>query len=72
MKSENLDKLLLSVSEVCKILSISRGTYFVLKAAGRIGPKEIKFGVKIYLRKNEIYAWVDAGCPSKNKWHWEK
>jgi excisionase family DNA binding protein len=63
-------RLLIGVSEACKLLSISRATYFVQKASGRIGPAEIKFGRKILLRQAEIEAWAAAGCPPRSRWAW--
>ena len=65
------EPLLVDVKAVCKMLSISRATYFSMKSAGRIAPQEIRFGKKILLRHAEIVDWVAAGCPAKRMWHWK-
>lgn len=62
--------LMVSVREACWLLGISRSSYFAAKAAGRIGPSEIKIGRKILIRKDELVDWVAAGCPIKNQWRW--
>ncbi|MBN2512717.1 MAG: helix-turn-helix domain-containing protein [Sedimentisphaerales bacterium] len=63
--------LLIDVNSVCKLLGISRATYFVQKAAGRIGPSEIRFGKKLLLRRAEVEAWVNCGCPPRRQWEWK-
>ncbi|MEN6307990.1 MAG: helix-turn-helix domain-containing protein [Anaerohalosphaeraceae bacterium] len=63
--------LLLGVTDLCRLLGISRATYFTQKAAGRIGPLELKFGKKLLLRRAEIEAWVAAGCPTRRQWQWK-
>ena len=66
------EKLMIGVSEFCRLTSISRSLYFEKKAAGRIGPAEIKIGRKILLRRAEIVDWIDAGCPPRRSWRWQK
>ncbi len=66
------DKLLIDVSEFCRLTSISRSLYFEKKAAGRIGPAEVRIGRKILLRTDEVRDWVNAGCPPRRSWSWKK
>jgi len=63
--------LLVDVNVACKLLQISRAHYFEQRSAGRIGPKEIKLGRKILLRRAEVEQWVAAGCPPRRAWHWK-
>jgi predicted DNA-binding transcriptional regulator AlpA len=66
------DKLLISVNDFCCLLSISRAHYFERRAAGGIGPAEIKLGRKILLRRAEVEQWVSEGCPPRRSWSWRK
>lgn len=66
------DKLLISVNDFCRLLSISRAHYFERRAAGCIGPAEIKLGRKILIRADEVRDWVAAGCPPRRSWVWRK
>ncbi|NLW83637.1 MAG: hypothetical protein GXY41_04425 [Phycisphaerae bacterium] len=65
------EPLLIGVSEFCRLTSISRALYFEKRAAGRIGPQEIRFGRKILLRADEVRDWVAASCPPRRAWRWK-
>lgn len=63
--------LMIGVSEFCRLTSISRSLYFEKKAAGRIGPSEVKIGRKILFRRAEVVDWTNAGCPPRRAWQWK-
>ena len=71
-QGQALPRLLVSVSETCKLLGISRASYFVMKAAGRLGPEEIRLNKKILIRRDELEAWTNAGCPPRSKWYYAR
>jgi excisionase family DNA binding protein len=60
-----IEKLLLSITEVSQLLNISRATFFSLRSCGRIPLKAIKLGGKVLYPKTEVMQWVSAGCPAK-------
>lgn len=62
---------LTGVNNACLMLGITRSTYFNMRAAGRIGPQEIRFGAKILLRVAELDDWIEAGCPPRRQWIWK-
>ncbi len=64
--------LLISVSEVSKLLGICPATFYNLQAMGRIGPTAIKMGRRSLFRRAEIEAWILDDCPNRNKWFWNK
>lgn len=64
------EKLLLTITDVCHILSIGRSSFFNLRSCGHIPLKPVRLGEKLLYRRVEIEAWAAAGCPSKN-WNWQ-
>jgi predicted DNA-binding transcriptional regulator AlpA len=63
------EPLLLTVSALCRLLSISRSSFFTQKALGRIPLTSVRIGKKLLYRRAETEAWILAGCPAKN-WQW--
>ena len=61
------EKLLLSAVELSKVLGISRTTVWSLHSSGLI-PLPVRLGRRTLWRVEEIHRWVDAGCPSREKW----
>lgn len=68
--SEKVDKRLIGVRNLCEMLDVARTTIYRLKDSGRL-PQPLKLGGSVKWRKDEIDAWVDAGCPPVTKWNWE-
>jgi predicted DNA-binding transcriptional regulator AlpA len=60
----NTEKLLLTVNDVCRMLSIGRSTFFTLRSGGKIPLKQIKLGGKLLYSVNEVKSWAGAGCPT--------
>jgi predicted DNA-binding transcriptional regulator AlpA len=63
------DKLLLTVNDLCRLLSISRSQFFCQRSLGRIPLQPIRIGSKLLFCKAEVEAWTLAGCPAHN---WER
>jgi len=59
--------LLLSAVEVAAMLGIGRSHLYGLHASGRL-PLPVKLGRRSLWRRDELAAWVQAGCPSRSKW----
>jgi excisionase family DNA binding protein len=69
MPIESPTKQLLSVADVCEVLDVSRTTLYRLKSSGKL-PRCIKLGRSVKYRRDEIEAWIAAGCPPRSKWSW--
>jgi len=67
-KSTTTDNpLLLSAVETAALLGIARSHLYALHSSGRL-PIPIKLGRRSLWRKNELEAWVQAGCPARSRW----
>ena len=69
MVVEQLEPLVVSVSDLCKLLRISRRQFFTLRANGQIPLNQIRLGHKIMFNYESARAWVNANCPVE--WSWE-
>ena len=69
MKDEPLDvgPLLLSARQVADLLGIGLSTLWRLVSSGRT-PEPVKLGRCTRWRADELRAWIDAGCPSRDRW----
>ena len=69
MAVDTADKLLLTVTDLCRLLSISRSGFFTQRALGRIPLQPVRIGSKLLYRQQEVVDWVRQGCPARN-WEW--
>lgn len=60
-----LTVMLLDVTEVARLLSVSKNTIWKLRSTGDL-PAPIRLGKLARWRRDEIEAWVRAGCPLNN------
>lgn len=49
---------LLTIQEFCKLVKISRSTYFALQGL-ELGPSTIRIGRAVRIRPREVDAWID-------------
>ena len=59
--------LLLSADQAAAFLGIGRSHLYSLHSSGRL-PLPVKLGRRTLWRRDELSAWVAAGCPSRDKW----
>jgi excisionase family DNA binding protein len=59
--------LLLTADQVAELLGFSRAHIYRLLKDGRI-PEPYHFGSLVRWNKSEIYAWVNAACPTADIW----
>ena len=59
------DKLLLSVLDVCKLLSLSESTVRKMAKAGAIPSRRV--GCRLLFSRVEVMHWIAAGCPRAEK-----
>ena len=60
--------LLLDVREAAALIGVSRATFWKLHSQGRV-PLPVRLsGRVVRWRKHELEAWVQSGCPTRDKW----
>lgn len=65
-------RLLVSATEVSKMLGIGRSLFYELHGTGRLGPLPVELNSKKLWAVDELRAWVAAGCPIRDKWNYGK
>lgn len=63
--------LLISDIQAAALLGISRVTFRRWHAIGNT-PEEIRFGGSTRWHKEELVAWIAAGCPKRRIWQHSK
>jgi predicted DNA-binding transcriptional regulator AlpA len=58
-----IEPLLVNVDTLCRLLSISRSSYFDLKARGLIGPVPVRLNHRLLFIRSEIESWLLARDP---------
>jgi excisionase family DNA binding protein len=61
--------LAVTSAEAAALLGIGRTTFLKLNSAGRV-PMPIRFGRSVRWRRDELRAWLNAGCPNRDRWKW--
>jgi predicted DNA-binding transcriptional regulator AlpA len=61
------DALLIPDTVAATLAGVSRSTWHVLRAAGRVPPC-VRLGRAVRWRRAEVVAWIDAGCPDRQTW----
>lgn len=59
---------LVDVKAVAWMLSISVRQVWNMHQTGALGPLPVKLGTRTLWRKDEIEAWISAGCPRRDRW----
>ena len=65
------DALALSACEVARLLAISERHLWTLHSSGRL-PRPVKLGRSVRWNRGELQRWLDAGCPSRDRWEQDK
>jgi excisionase family DNA binding protein len=60
--------LLLSSLQAAALLGISRSHFYGLISSGTLGVMPIRLGERVLWNRNELERYVEAGCPTKEKW----
>lgn len=58
---------LLSLSGAARVCGFSRSTANRLRAGGLL-PEPVRVGRRDLWRRSELLAWIEAGCPSADRW----
>jgi hypothetical protein len=62
------DPLLIPLTDVPKVLSISRAHLARMRAGGRFAPAVLRLGRKLLVRRDELERWVEAGMVDVPTW----
>ena len=63
------ERLLLRDSQAAPMVGLHRGTLRRLVAQGLV-PPPLHVGCSTFWRRDELLAWIDAGCPPMRRWVW--
>jgi excisionase family DNA binding protein len=63
----NTQAILLPAVEAAALANVSRATWCRLRSAGKV-PPAIRLGRKVLWRRDELTAWISAGCPDNELW----
>lgn len=61
------EPLLLDAAKASHLCGVSRSAWWSLNSAGRV-PRCIHLGRRALWSRRELVAWIDAGCPPREKW----
>jgi predicted DNA-binding transcriptional regulator AlpA len=61
---------LLTRQETAQLINVSLVSLKRWNRSGRFGPSPIKLGKCTRFRRDEVLAWVAAGCPARREWRW--
>jgi excisionase family DNA binding protein len=59
--------LLVDAREAAALTGISRSHFLALNSSGRV-PQPVRLGRRTLWRREELAAWIEAGCPSRDRW----
>lgn len=62
------DKFLLNRQGAAAVLDMSVRNFDKLRAAGKIGPKEIRLDGMVLFSAQELAEWCRANCPNRVEW----
>jgi predicted DNA-binding transcriptional regulator AlpA len=67
MSPTTLEPLLLTAAEAAALCGKSSRTWRTWHSAGWI-PRPMRIGRSLLWRRDELTAWIAAGCPARNFW----
>ncbi|MHC4463199.1 MAG: helix-turn-helix transcriptional regulator [Planctomycetota bacterium] len=63
-----IEPALLTILQVCQLLSISRAEFYRLNASGKFAPLPIGLCRKRLYLRSEVLDWLSAKCPHRKQW----
>lgn len=68
------DMQLITMRQVGELLQRSQSGMRQLRASLRFGPEVVRIGRRVMVRRAELLAWIQEGCPPKTHWRiiWER
>lgn len=59
--------MLITARDAWALCGLSRAAWYKANAAGKV-PRPVKIGGATRWRRDELVRWIEAGCPSRNRW----
>lgn len=59
--------MLLDARAAARACGVSRSHFLAMHCAGRI-PLPVRLGRRVLWRAAELAAWIEASCPSRDRW----
>jgi excisionase family DNA binding protein len=66
-KRAEAESILIDAKEAAALCGVSVSTWYNLLASGKV-PKPVRLGRSVKWRREELLAWVAAGCPARSAW----
>jgi predicted DNA-binding transcriptional regulator AlpA len=60
--------LLVDARAAARLCGVSRSHFLAMHSAGKV-PLPVRLGRRTLWRAAELAAWIDAGCPARDRWH---
>ena len=60
--------LLLDARAAAGLCGVSRSHFLAMHSAGKV-PLPVRLGRRTLWRGVEMAAWIEAGCPARDRWH---
>lgn len=67
----NQSSELIGADDVCAMLDIGTSTLYNWRDSGKL-PQPVRIGGTVKWRREEVLAWIDAGCPPEVRWDWKR
>jgi predicted DNA-binding transcriptional regulator AlpA len=67
-KDEKAESLTVTTEGAAKMLGISLAHFHNMRKAGKLGPKPSRLGRRCLYIKAEMWEWLNAGCPARDRW----
>jgi excisionase family DNA binding protein len=68
VRLQAIEPLAVDATQAAALIGVSRGMFFKLVDAGRIGPAGVRLGRCVRYPLPELRAWVEAGMPPRHEW----
>jgi excisionase family DNA binding protein len=71
MTTETTQKIapaLLTISQVCELLNVSRAEFYRLNASGKFAPLPVGLCRKRLYLRSEVEDWLSKKCPYRKIW----
>jgi predicted DNA-binding transcriptional regulator AlpA len=59
--------LLVDAREAAALCGVSRAHWLALNSSGRV-PMPVRLGRRVLWPVAELTAWIEAGCPARDRW----
>jgi predicted DNA-binding transcriptional regulator AlpA len=59
--------LLLDARAAARLCGVSRSHFLAMHSAGKV-PLPVRLGRRTLWRGAELAAWIEAGCPARDRW----